>query len=702
MPVALEDIAWREPEADALEQLRADQRVRRDIAVHLFTGSPVDTVSFGELLRGLGALRNPSLGERHLTVRALNLLGRAGCLEWRTFAKLCPLTLRQLPNLGRGTFVDILDTVLLAWSETLAADLTFLAGLDPAPTPQTEAADAFAPVATSPLSIAVIADLATALTYAWDHGATTFAEAVEVLRSAVDANADAAGALERLRSEQLSEALGLPSMDAGAWCALTAFDERDAAILSERLYATGKRLTLDELAQRFGVTRERIRQREVEIAKTLTVRLEGPSARPIRHLAARLREAGGLFDDGEFEGVVDRLLPGVAEIHRQILIAVAGRYVDWHGLRAREDVANMLDLIAAGYAELGPGTRVDAEQLERLATVVQPAPLSARLLEALGLRRIEDVMVVGGRTHAVKAIAALGAVGRPLDFDEIHVLAGFDIPPRSLQNAMFSDRRLMRRGKDSYGLRTWGGEEYSGIVQELEQAIERAGGQVDLDEVVERFVREFGVTEVSVRAFAKDQRFVLRADRRLAMRGAEDPDVNVVHVPIEMTAGTVRLDGVWHLRYEVDADVLRGSGGAARKGVAQAVGLEPGLMIGTEFDGGPVTFSWRNVQPSIGSVRAIALHHSCTAGDLLLIPLSGTEPRPTRVVRGRDRLQWSGVKRLGVELGLDPTEIEEHEQPLEVSEALGLPLGADWYEIVDDLRDRGDKALLALLPEHLT
>jgi hypothetical protein len=704
LAIALEDIASREPAVEILAQLRGDRQARQAIAMDLFTGSRADAMPFGELLRGLAALGSPALDQLGVGVRATNVLGRIGVLEWAGFAQISPQALRLFPNLGRGTFIAIVDAVLLAWSDRLSTDPTFLANLDvhAVPAPEAEPADPSPPSLRAPLRIEVIADLATVMAHAWDRGATTFAEALKVLRRDEELSADAADALRRLRSEQLSDALGYAGMGALDWQALTAFDERDSAILAERMYATGRRPTLDDLAQRFGVTRERIRQREREIAKTLDARLGEPGARPVHHLAARLREAGGLFDQDGFANVVDELLPGIERVHREIVIAAAGRYVDWHGFRAREEIANMLDLIAAAYRKLGPGTRIEPEQLETLATFVRPTPLSTRLLDALGLRLIEDVLVVEGRTQPEKAMAVLGAVGRPLAFDEIHLLAGFELSPRSLRGAMLNEPGLMRRGKDSFGLRAWGGEEYSGIVEELEQAIERAGGQVDLDEVVGRFAREFGVNDTSVRAYAKNPRFVLRSDGRLMMRGAEDPEIDVVHVAIESTPGTVRIDAVWHLRYEVDADALRWSGRPVRKGVAQALGLEPGLMIGIEYDGGPVTFSWRSIQPSIGSMRAVILHHACAAGDLLLIPLSGAEPRPVRVVRGRDRQQWSGVQRLGVELGLDPTEIEEQEQPLEVSEALGLPLGADWYEIVDHLRDRGDKALLGHLPEHLT
>src|SRR6202035_4143298 len=96
---------------------------------------------------------------------------------------------------------------------------------------------------------------------------------------------------------------------------------------------------------------------------------------------------------------------------------------------------------------------------------------------------------------------------------------------------------------------------------------------------------QFCVSPASVRHYANDPRFIRHPDGTLAMRGADDPDVTVTHRPIDQTAGAFRLDGVWHLRLDIDAECMRGSGRPLRVGIAQALGLEPGLMIGVRFDG---------------------------------------------------------------------------------------------------------------------
>jgi hypothetical protein len=697
VPIKLEDVAMRFPTLAVLDELRDSDAARTAIAEELFEKSPWDDIPLGSILPGLASCPE-SLPGRGLGRRASNVLGLARCRRWKEFSALSPQAVRHFPNLGRKTFTEIIVRALGTWADVLSENLDA-----PALTEINPLTEDFGALEQTPFPLRgdLITDMAIVLRNAWEGGATTVSDAIQIKTELGETDKKTSEAWSRLNDTDLADALGIEHMNSEAWRRLISFEDRDRSILADRMFGVNGKPTLDELALRFGVTRERIRQRESSIADTLASRLAGPDALWLRHHAARLRSRGLLFDEEQLEREVDQLLPeGTEELLRRILISLAGPFVTWERFRVTGELASELQATAEGFRERGAGTRVDVEELERLRSLVGQEHYEEVLVK-LGVREIEGVTVVDGRRQAEKVIAVLAAVGRPLTFGEIHILAGFDIPPRSLQNSIASEPRLIRRGKDIYGLRDWGGDEYTGIVQELERGIDRSGGQVDLDEIVERCANEYGVSPASVRSYVKDSRFIVRDGRWLAMRTAADPELQVAHKPIELTAGTTYLDGVWHLRCDVDSDLMRGSGRPIRTGAAQAVGLEPGLMVGIEFDAGPVTFSWRNPQPSVGSVRAVINLHACVEGDLLLIPLSGMQPRAARVVRGSERSKWTGVKRLSAELGLDPTEVEEDEMPLDVSVALGLPLGADWYEIVDRLRDRGDKILLSFLPEHL-
>jgi hypothetical protein len=110
-----------------------------------------------------------------------------------------------------------------------------------------------------------------------------------------------------------------------------------------------------------------------------------------------------------------------------------------------------------------------------------------------------------------------------------------------------------------------------------------------------------------------------------------------------------------------------------------------------------VRFSWSTKQPLLGSVRGVLQQLSCVEGDLVFLPLEGDEPRTPRVIRVAERNREHGVRRLAIELGIDPDEAEP-DTPGSLATAVGLPAGADYVDVEDRLTDRGESSLAALVP----
>lgn len=372
------------------------------------------------------------------------------------------------------------------------------------------------------------------------------------------------------------------------------------------------------------------------------------------------------------------------QAHGELLLSEAG-------LRALADAEQRIQ-------ELAPGESAVALLQELFGDLRISDDLRSALRQMLDVREICGHIIYWGGSLADKAVAVLSIKGEPMMMDEIHEALGFHVNPRSMAGQVQQEQRIMRRGKSTYGLREWGGEEYSGIAEELEQAIERAGGSVDLEAVVESFVRQFGISAQSVRSYAAGRGFVKGPDGKLRLRGAQDDERPFRSLPMETTPAVYLIDELWHLRIEVDSEVMRGSGRPIRSSIALAAGLEPDLRLGFDYDGTTVVFSWAGTQPNLGSVRGVAGHHGCGDGDLLFLPLGGPEPRRCHVVHWDERVREQGLSRLVIEMGQDPDGADDDRPSTAVLAALGLPAGGDWVDVIDRVRDRQDVHLLEHVP----
>lgn len=479
-------------------------------------------------------------------------------------------------------------------------------------------------------------------------------------------------------------------------------------VLRNRVLAEGRPRTLAAIGDEVGVTRERVRQIETVVRQELDLALRGKRLAPLRLLAAEIDGAlGAVTTQGLLESELTAAVRDTSSTEsdellasrRSLLRMLLGRFTALGTLTVRPYVVERLAPVArmVGSAEpevLLAGSTVD----DAIEDAGVPPQHREALLVYLGLRRIDGWYASWRGGLQDKAVAVLAAANDPLSIEEIHDRVGMEANPRSLTNAVQSDKRIRRLGKESYGLAKWGGEEYSGILEELEQAIDRAGGSVALDDVIDLFVDLFGVSAQSVRSYANDRRFVTE-NGRLRFRGADDPDVRYRWEPIELTPGTSKIDGTWHYRIDVSYDTLRGSGKVIRAAVAVEAGLEPDLTIGFDYGAAVVTFSWSRTQPSLGTIRPVVEALGCIEGDLVFIPLSGPEPRSGFSVRRSELTGLRGFDRLQRELGLELVRGADAEGA--IARALGLPSGADLTAVADRLRDRGEDSLVHLLPAEL-
>lgn len=670
---------------------------------HLWERPDLWGLSLEEIFPGLGQIRDwsPIIGS---SVRTNNVLRRAKITDWKTLSTKTLGNLDAAPNLGKKVFEEILATCLNVW----------LNRPDPILTDDEQFDSDRGEVKAGPSKILAervenglsLLELMREVTS--EYGSMNVEEAAHDLIQH-EAWANGGQVWKRIREQGWDAFIGVEGPSESAWAELLDFGEEDLEIMRLRVFASGKKLTLSELGERRGVTRERIRQRETKIKAAIEARLKGrPSLVGIRVQAARLgRSAEQPVDPGQLRMLAtDAVKTSSAvgadyELRTSVLMSLCPPLIEIEDrvttLRTSDQLIALKSKVPITYPYLVPPEVEHSIQL-RLDELKLPEEW---LLKYLSLRRINSKLVYWSTSMNDHAVAVLEANERLMTMDEIHDQVGFERNPRSLGNSVQADSRIRRRGKELYGLDTWGGEEYEGIETELRQAVERAGGRVNLEETISRFVREFDVSENSVRSYASSRVFVRDPDGMLRFREAEDvsPDQNLSVVPGNVS-DVVLINGIWHLRVRVDEDLLRGSGRPLKKAAAIVSGLEPDVVLGFEYEGGVIMFSWGGRSPSLGSLRNAAVANDCVEGDLLFVPLDGDEPRKCSVVRGRLLADSSGAERLALELGIDADVMSSDELLPNIAAALDLATGSDWPDVSSRLSDRRERDLLRWLPDE--
>jgi len=658
----------------------------------------------GELFPGLDRVCNGRPSDHVTTTRARNVLHNCSPDAWADIADLSAERLGTWRNAGPVVVTEIVAGVMRAWAHpdvevlrTRRADVNTQEAHpepnhQPDPVRNLELAQRATTDPTRESRSAHTQALALKLCrHAYRAGAQDVREGL-ALAAATDEGvlADVWGELASLR---LDDALGLRDGSEDAWQTLLNFDSRERKILENRTFAIGEPLTLGALGEMLIVTRERIRQIERRIKDELQERLASRHAcAPIANHAARLRrQLGTLAPNKAVTAALIEAVPDGAdtELRRGVLLDLAGPYRlnDGFWQRATE-LADLKATLAQRVDEAW--TDMEVEQLLESSNVVSAH--RAACVAALPLHRFDDRMLVWMGSLADKSHRVLRVHGEPMTREQLHAAVGADVNFRSLLMQVQSDDRFRRMGLNSYGLTEWGGEEYTTIADEIEQAIERRGGRAAVEELVEELVELFGVSPQSVRSYAGSRRFVRQTDGTLAVATDSHTSINVVRMPPESDRDLIRHHGAWAVRIVVDRDVLRGSGRPVRTAIAQAAGVWPGEARTIELQNGSAQITWRGTQPTLGSTRVLVETLGCADGDLLFIPLE--DGAKAFAVASAELTAVGGVARLAREIGL-PSDA----QLAAIATAVGLPADASPADLRTRLRARRQSDLEALVPD---
>ena len=598
---------------------------------------------FIDSLPGLAAIADRSLEPNDLPTRIAN---RLDALKWRTWADVAsasPASIRGTWSIGGQTLAQ-LATVAVRKTLTAIADLAVdAAAAEGMVSHELANEDLLSerpslPNATVRASIVLLARWATAT-----NDGRTLADVL--IGNVDDLPRDVAEAVTRLRDVRLCELVTPPPPDADVGRVgrlLETLDEAGRAVVRGRSPVAGRE-TLDEIARRRGITRERIRQiGEMSRAKLLSSldREEHADVRWDLHHVRRSLGIGIFCDAGDPLAAAAKSLPSDAgrwtpgEV--DVMLWLAGPYRLDDGRWLRRDALPEASEVARFVAGEG---RVDVSAAR--------AFLIARGLSASGaadawLTQFLPTRVVSGQdllwtgSIADKLARVLSVYDEPADAAGLLAIAGEQHSVRTTQNALLSDPRFVRADRQRFGLRAWGLDEYAGLAKAIAEELAQrgpAGGR--LDDVIAIVATRFSARITSVRAYASAPMFVTEGERiRLRRQGELFEIAADVEGHEEIT---VRGTNGLAIRLNIDADTLRGSGRSTRPSVAAWAGVTPDGSATFASDFGEMRITWPTTcpKPSMGSIRAALAAIGAVSGDVVTLLLDRAE-RQWRVVHGSE------------------------------------------------------------------
>ncbi len=337
------------------------------------------------------------------------------------------------------------------------------------------------------------------------HGARTVADALGLDLSSLATRTGLRGDLHAVRIETL-----LPADATSHTHALLTgldsllVDDRQRIIL-ERRTCRRQPATLRALGRGLGITRERVRQIERKLNRSIEASI-GPCLQVVAGAAAHLvdpiappeevdRQLEVLFDEQRHWAVplACRML------RKRLAYKVEGR-LDLNE-EAREAVSALRSW-AASHAD-DAGLLVEEEMKAALpdSSWIRHWDL---LVEACKLHSIDGLLGLRSSQKA-RVKAAVLNIGRLATAQEIAARCG--LTRQKTAAALSNLPSVDRADRERWGLTEWIEDVYEGVANEILQRIDENGGSVQVDHVIKELHRLFDTPEATVRAYLGTPQF---------------------------------------------------------------------------------------------------------------------------------------------------------------------------------------------------
>lgn len=485
-----------------------------------------------------------------------------------------------------------------------------------------------------------------------------------------------------------------PSADAAVGQLLDALSERDRIILAARLWAAEPEPPA-VLDQRLGVYHGWVGRYQRRSTAKFTELLATPAHHAVTDYAHHLgRQIGPYAPVPVVTAALAAIRVDPSSETARVLLYLAGPYSrrgDWFENPGGSDrAAAAIDAVFAHQPAPHSAALLGALR----AIGIAPQSAQAYLHSQLDARRSGDRYIRWGEALADKIEAALHVLNAPATVEEIAATIEHDeTTRRAVQGALIRHPRFVRTSRRSWGLRTWGHHEYSGIVDEIRTRIDAAGGRINLTELITDIRATFpDIAETSIRTYVSTLAFITEAG---TVRRRRRTDPWPVPAPVNTVRGAF-LSADTHLRLAlpVTSDVMRGSSQHVKPAVAAALGILPGHRRVMTGPNGAITLNWPLTSTTgvrTSSLRSHVQETGARLGDTLVLIFSLDDNSvDVELIRStmseRQRLQ----KLVGrIRLTVNTLAASLECKPAEVTTVLRARGDVDVADIVEHLPRRG-------------
>jgi hypothetical protein len=438
---------------------------------------------------------------------------------------------------------------------------------------------------------------------------------------------------------------------------LDSLSNREMYVLRERLAL--KRMTLDEIGQHFGLTREAIRLEEVKTIKTLDGLLYGANSAKLRadrkadkslpkfgfpishvqHYPILVPALEAIADElrsldtpmvvsaktfKEMFPTLEGRIDNVGVLVKDFVRAVTHNFEIENGFVYLPSKASVTERIATDFNdfEVGPGLALMSDQglIASQSLKLLSSKDAANVLQHLGYKVVgANIFAPAIKNYEDAAVAVLTAFDCRVDNKTLMELSAPGANIKGFVQRLAEDVRISRPDPEHFEIARDERKTLQTLHELLQAEVERLGGFAPLSLLSIKLHMLRGGVDVSpnsIYAYANKAPLKLRDGIVYLTAESSRPKKQAID-----TKNLYQLANGWRLRLELNTEAMRGSGVPIPGSIVNALKVQlnkPKAFI-NDVTNESHEIKWSGSQPTMTAVRRIANALGLTTGDTLLI-----------------------------------------------------------------------------------